>query len=113
MTATTLLAVLREKGVTLLPAADKLRYGAAGGILTPDLRQQLAAHKQEILDLLRAEPPGAQQVKVAPITRLQGWAAVKEVTLQPSQTSYFDAPEWKATYHLVDTQAKFSQFLEQ
>ena len=48
--ATELLAELRHRGVTLVPAGDRLRYFPASG-LTAVLREGLRAHKAELLRL--------------------------------------------------------------
>ncbi|HEX8650759.1 MAG TPA: condensation domain-containing protein, partial [Pyrinomonadaceae bacterium] len=53
MIATALLTNLRGLGVELWADGERLRYRAPKGALTPTLRAQLAAHKAEIMALLR------------------------------------------------------------
>ena len=52
MTAGEVLTVCREAGIRLEVAGDRLRFYAPAGALTPDLRDALAQHKQELLDAL-------------------------------------------------------------
>jgi amino acid adenylation domain-containing protein len=49
-----LLDELTRRGATLVPEGNHVRYRAPKGALTPELRAALAAHKQEVLALLRA-----------------------------------------------------------
>lgn len=53
MTPAALLARLRALGVDLRADGDALRYRAPAGVLTPELRQELIEHKEELLELLR------------------------------------------------------------
>lgn len=46
--------ILTAAGITLTVAGDKLRYTAPAGALTPELRQQIATYKAELLALLAA-----------------------------------------------------------
>ena len=48
-----LLSNLRRKGIEIWADCDRLRYNAPKGVLTPDLRKELADRKPEILALLR------------------------------------------------------------
>ena len=53
-----LFASLRKAGIRLWREADQLRYQAAAGTLTPELRQLLREQKSEILEFLKcAEEP--------------------------------------------------------
>ena len=52
MTAGEVLTVCREAGIRLEVAGDRLRFDAPAGALTPDLRDALARHKRELLDVL-------------------------------------------------------------
>ncbi len=54
MDAVTLVATLRQRGVTLRPAGGKIRFRPAE-LVTPDLLAELAAHKPAVLALLAAE----------------------------------------------------------
>ena len=51
-----LLADLRQQGVTLERRGDRLRVDAPQGVLTPEIRADLVAHKAAILQVL-ASPP--------------------------------------------------------
>src|SRR5262249_2406472 len=57
MTTVGVLSFLRGQGAKLWVDGDRLRFSAAPGIITPELRTQLAARKAEILDLLRQSQP--------------------------------------------------------
>ena len=54
MTTSDFLSDLRSLGVRLAADGDQLRISAPKGALTPDLREELARRKAEILALLRA-----------------------------------------------------------
>ena len=54
MSVPTLLAYLRQQGAELSIVGDRLRCNAPKGVLTPALLKELAEHKEELLDLLRA-----------------------------------------------------------
>jgi len=61
MTARSLLSLLRGKGVELRTSgADRLVIDAPKGIITPELRQDLAVNKAELLQILQAEQLAAQ-----------------------------------------------------
>ena len=51
MTAVEVLTTCRQVGIRLEAAGDKLRYEAPPGTLTPALRDTLARHKAELLNL--------------------------------------------------------------
>lgn len=53
MTASELLTALRDKGIRLEARGNKLRYYPASAV-EPELREVLAAHKTEVLALLKA-----------------------------------------------------------
>ncbi|MBL8796321.1 MAG: hypothetical protein JNM56_20645 [Planctomycetia bacterium] len=55
MSAADLLHELRQRGVILAADGERLRYGAAPGVLTPELRQALVDQKADIIALLQAE----------------------------------------------------------
>ncbi len=52
MTAGEVLTVCREAGIRLEVVGDRLRFDAPVGALTPELRDALARHKRELLDVL-------------------------------------------------------------
>src|SRR4051794_21954593 len=53
MTALELLTKFRNQDVNVWLEGERLRYSAATGVLTPDLRAELAANKEEITRFLR------------------------------------------------------------
>src|ERR1051326_1727521 len=65
MTTTALLAYLRSLDVKLWAEGDRLRYSTPKGVLTPMLRAELVAHKEEILALLRQNQSGARRSPAA------------------------------------------------
>ena len=52
MTAVEVLGELRQRGVTLEPNGDSLRYRAPKGVLTVELREALVENKAELIQLL-------------------------------------------------------------
>lgn len=58
MNAAELLSQLNAAGIELRPKADKLVVNAPAGALTADLREKIAAHKAELLDLLSRSANG-------------------------------------------------------
>ena len=76
MTTVALLAYLHSLDVELWAEGDRLRYSMPKGVLTPVLRAELTARKEEILALLRqrqaedrkdlAEPSTLSHLKIAP-----------------------------------------------
>lgn len=87
MTALALLAELRRRGVVLEASGDRLRYRAPAGAMTAELRAALAAHKAELLMMLREashaaaasrRPPQDSPTASAPhveASALLAWAA--------------------------------------
>lgn len=57
MTAALLLAQVRRLGVQLVIEGEMLLVDAPKGVLTAVLREALAAHKHELLELLRGDDP--------------------------------------------------------
>ena len=58
---------LRALNVTLSVQGDLLRFNAPAGVMTPELRNELAAHKAELIKLLKDAPLEAQpQSQVIP-----------------------------------------------
>lgn len=60
-TATALLKKLSHLGIRVEASGERLKVHAPPGALTDDLRAALAAHKQELLKLLRGERNESQQ----------------------------------------------------
>jgi len=78
MIARNLLSELREKGVEVKTSGDdRLVIDAPKGAITPELRNALAAHKVELLQILKSEQqaqaptPSAPEVAEAPIASKQ------------------------------------------
>ncbi len=71
MTAEELIAHLEEQGVQLSAHEGRLRYSAPPGVLTPELKAQLGAHKPALLALLaaRVESGGAAARAIPRIPR--------------------------------------------
>src|SRR5436190_19431269 len=68
MTARNLLAQLREKGIEIKASGDdRLVIDAPKGAITPELRSALAAHKVELLQILKSEQQPAAPVAPEPI----------------------------------------------
>lgn len=61
MNASELLTNLSQQGIKLSADKDKLRIHSPKGVLTPQLRENLACHKQEILALLRETPDKTEE----------------------------------------------------
>ncbi len=57
MTTTSLLCELRSSGIALSVSGGKLRVEAPKGVLTQELRDELALHKAEIIAALKASTP--------------------------------------------------------
>lgn len=57
MTAAEILTETRRLGIVLLADGQRLRYRAPKCLMTPELREALAARKPELLALLTAEDP--------------------------------------------------------
>jgi len=68
MTARNLLSELREKGVEVKTSGDdRLVIDAPKGTITPELRSALAAHKGELLQILKSEQQPPAPIASAPI----------------------------------------------
>src|SRR5438034_6607616 len=87
MTAHDLLSQLREKGVEVKTSgADRLVIDAPKGTITEDLRNALAAHKADLLQILKAEGiskvSGAQVPESPELVRTEPKAAEMPVAVQ-------------------------------
>jgi amino acid adenylation domain-containing protein len=60
LSATELLSKLRSLNVTFAAEGERLRLNAPGGVITPDLREELNSHKAEILSILQDETSAAK-----------------------------------------------------
>jgi hypothetical protein len=61
VSAAALLGELRERGVEVWAAGDRLRYMPRSAV-DPELRDRLAAHKAELLEALGPEPAGTMDL---------------------------------------------------
>ncbi|MBL8986311.1 MAG: amino acid adenylation domain-containing protein [Gemmatimonadetes bacterium] len=68
MNLAALVAQLRELGVTLWLEGDRLRFAAPPGRLTPELREAMKQHRQELVELL-ATAAGAEVAALPPADR--------------------------------------------
>jgi hypothetical protein len=59
MTPASFLSELRQRGVLLEIAGERLRCRAPQGVLTPELKEALTTHKAQLLLVLTAPPPDA------------------------------------------------------
>ncbi|QRO01832.1 amino acid adenylation domain-containing protein [Archangium violaceum] len=74
MNATELIAELTRIGVELKVEDDHLRVRAARNVLTPEFQKLIAAHKAELIELLRrrdAASPSTRQYEPFPLTDIQ------------------------------------------
>jgi thioesterase domain-containing protein len=61
VSASALLSELRRRDIQLRVVGRELRCSAPAGALTPELRAELARHKQDVLDLLSSAQAASQQ----------------------------------------------------
>ena len=78
MTLVELLSTLRARDINVWADGERLRYSAPSGALTPDIREELAKHKADLLTFLN-ETDRVRRVTRAPITRIS-----REAKLLPS-----------------------------
>ncbi|WP_434348622.1 amino acid adenylation domain-containing protein [Myxococcus virescens] len=64
-----LLAELNRRGLEVRVEGDALRLRGPKGAATPELRQSLAEHKPELLELLRAHDRGQEEAPIVPVQR--------------------------------------------
>jgi hypothetical protein len=79
MTPTDLLHELTRRGVILEPTGDRLRYKAPVGVLTPELKQALAAQKAALVQILAGEAPAPEAPELSDdraIIALKVWSAM-------------------------------------
>ena len=63
MSLDALIFELDQRGVVLQEAGDRIDFKAPAGALTPELRQQLAEHKPDILAYLRSQILAADELR--------------------------------------------------
>ena len=78
MTLIELLSTLRARDINIWADGERLRYSAATGALTADIREELAKHKADLMTFLN-ETDRRQRVTRAPITKIP-----REAKLLPS-----------------------------
>ena len=78
MTLVELLSSLRARDINLWAEGERLCYSAPSGALTPDIREELAKHKADLLTFLN-ETDRMRRVTRAPISRVS-----REAKLLPS-----------------------------
>ena len=79
MTPTDLLNELTRRGVILEPNGDRLRYKAPVGVLTPELKQAIAAQKAALVQILAGEALAPEALKLSDnraIIALKVWSAM-------------------------------------
>ena len=106
MTASSLLSQLRELGVEIRSAGDdRLVIDAPKGAITPGLRSALAAHKSELLQILKAE-----QVAALPVVTdesMESSAAIVETLEQYHPVNALaDEPETPASEEIERLEAE-------
>ena len=96
MTPTETLAELHQRGVSLEPHGDRLRYRAPEGELTPKLREAMAENKTEILSALRSIGDGqAPPLDRPPATQQELRSLVDHLAEPEAFTRWL---EWAMTY---------------
>ena len=78
MTLVELLSTLRARDINVWADGERLSYSAPSGALTPDIREELAKHKADLLTFLN-ETDRMQRMTRAPISRIS-----REAKLLPS-----------------------------
>ena len=92
MTARNLLSELREKGVEVKASGDdRLVINAPKGAITPELRSALAAHKVELLQILKSEPQPPEPIAPAPAELKTHAPEVAAAPIDSTQTADEDA----------------------
>ncbi|MEQ1931921.1 MAG: condensation domain-containing protein, partial [Parvularculaceae bacterium] len=95
-TALALVERLREQGVELRRAGDKLSLVAPEGVVTPALAAEIRTHKEKILDLLRAAQsiPSISRDKPLPLGVVQErlWAHAQ---MEPDSLQYNLPAAWR------------------
>jgi hypothetical protein len=84
MTSVELLQTLQGKGVSLAIQGDRLRVDAPVGVLTPEMREVIAAHKTSLMTLMsqrHTEPTQLPLVADVPDTELECLRAQRDVIL--------------------------------
>jgi amino acid adenylation domain-containing protein len=95
--AENLIAELERLGITVWAEADRLRYKAPQGGLTPGLKQRLTDNKGRLLALLSRADGAWRGARLPPIKKRAG--------PQPSQLSYSQQQLWVLAQMLADSPA--------
>jgi len=113
MTARNLLSELRQKGVEVKASGDdRLVIDAPKGAITPELRSALAAHKSELLEILKSEQQPLEPIAPEPIapppaelkTRAREVAAAPVAAIKPVEED--DSPAGLATEEIKQLDAE-------
>ena len=104
MTTLDLLTDLRARGVLLTVRGDRLAYDAPVGVVTPDLRELLKAHKAALLAILvDSSPPRPIPATEGPQTHADAeWRRFLSVrSTRPDNRGWYDpAVSWPVIQHL-------------
>ena len=67
------LSYLNSLDIKLWLEGEKLRYQAPKGVMTPEIKEEIAAKKPEILDFLKAAkiPTNTVELEIIPVSRDQ------------------------------------------
>ena len=106
MTSEGLLAELRTREVQLAAQGNRLLIDAPKGVLTPELRQRLAEHKDELLSFLSREDENPDGQQLAPSDHRQGGVGIppiSDATVQHPEDG--SVTETDLAAYLVDTLA--------
>lgn len=99
MTAVAILEKAKQRGIILQAEGDRLRIRAPKGTLTPELREAIAQHKQEILTVLQSRQPATGHGLCPGPEKCGGCYSIgvidgKERFLHPPKIS----PKWKTWF---------------
>src|SRR6266403_342669 len=92
--AENLIAELERLGITVWAEADRLRYKAPQGGLTPGFKQRLTDNKGRLLALLSCADGALRGARLPPIKKRAG--------PQPSQLSYSQQQLWVLAQRLAE-----------
>ena len=112
MNTALLLSDLLKRGVDIAVDGDRVRCRAPSGILTPELREELAEKKQEILAILRAQEPASESAR--PSTSGESKAdpvlddgAVREIREENKGVTWFKGADGKIYRHFPGLDQSF------
>src|ERR1700730_6507448 len=111
MTAHDLLFQLREKGVEVRTSGDdRLIIDAPKGTITEDVRSELAAHKPELIQILKAEQVGiGSDTQVAEAPELVSMVQAVAMAHDPLASQAPSAPQTKDELDAAGTADKIAE----